>query len=101
MSKFVIYQGSGEWSALYVDGKLDRVGDHYLADERLRELVGAETVQSDDFMRGGDYRDDAAPTLDDLNAYAIDRAEKAEHAEQLREQAAELLAQAEKLSAER
>lgn len=93
-AKYVIYQGDNEWSALYVDGTLDRVGDHYLVDERLRELLGVETVQSDDFMRGGDSREHVAPTLHDLYLWSENRDALHREAQALREQAAALEAQA-------
>jgi TfoX/Sxy family transcriptional regulator of competence genes len=34
----VVFQGE-EWSALYIDGELDTVGDSYLVDERIASLV--------------------------------------------------------------
>lgn len=99
MPRVVVYEGSQEWSAVYVDGVLDRVGDHYLADERIRELFEVETIQSDDFMLGREGgREIVAKTLDDLNAYSIDRANRLEQAEGLRRKAAELEAQADQLA---
>ena len=95
MRKYVRYSGSSDWSALYVDGKLDKVGDHYYVDERIAELLGVETVDSDDFMMGGNYREDAAQTLEELEAYTRAREGKLETAEELRAKAAELLRQAE------
>ena len=83
-----------EWSALYVDGKLDRVGDHYLADERIRQLCGVRTVQDDAFMRGQSMRDGVAKTLDEVKAYARDRAGRKALARALREKAADLVAEA-------
>ena len=97
MPTMVLYQGSGEWSALYVDGILDRVGDHYLADERIAELAGVEVIQSDAFLRGGESRSDVAATLFEISQYSHDRAQRDEMAEKLRAKAAELLAEAEQL----
>ncbi len=31
---------AGEWAALYVDGKLEEVGDAYIAEERAFALLG-------------------------------------------------------------
>ena len=93
----IVYQGDADWSAVYLNGKLERVGDHYLADEWIREHFGVQTVQSNDFLRGGNGRADVAPTLDDLDAYSIDRASRQERAEELRRQAAELEAEANRL----
>lgn len=97
MPNMTLYRGSGEWSALYVNGTLDRVGDHYLADERIAELAGVEIVQSDDFLCGGSTRKDVAVTLEELNAYVTDRQERIRRAEQLRQQAAALNEEAARL----
>lgn len=86
----VVYQGSDEWSALYVGGTLDMVGSHYLIDERIRSLFDIETISSNDFMRGGNQRKDVARTLDELRMYTQQR----EHNERA---AAEMLAQAQEL----
>lgn len=69
MSDYVVYEGSGDWSALYVGGKLVLSGDHYLIDEKIRQIFNVETIQSDSFMRGGDYASDVAPTIDDIRSY--------------------------------
>lgn len=69
MTSYVVYEGSEDWSALYVDGKLVLANDHYLIDERIRQIFNVETIQSDSFMRGGDYASDVAPTIDDIRAY--------------------------------
>lgn len=92
--KVVIYDGSDEWSAVYLDGELQRVGDSYLADEWVREHFGVETIQSDDFLRGGDKRDDVAPTLAALKEWTDDRDARKRWADELREQAADLVARA-------
>lgn len=97
-SRVTVYEGSDDWSAVYVDGRLAQVGDHYLADEFLRRHFGVETVQSDDFLRGGSTRADVAPTLDDLQVWADERDARAARAEQMRLDAAELLAQAERMT---
>ena len=67
--KLVRYTGSDEWSALYIDGKLDKVGDHYLIDERIQELVGVEVFDSNDFLLGGDSLSDVAETLEEIQKY--------------------------------
>jgi len=95
--ELVKYEGSDEWSALYVDGKLDTVGDHYHATERIEQLVGVKVIQNDDFLRGGNYRADVAPTLEDLNLYVRERERREAEAARLRAQAAELRAQADAL----
>lgn len=92
--KVTIYEGPGEWSAVYLGDALQRVGDHYLADEWVRVHFGVETIQSDDFMRGGDTRDDVAPTLTDLHAYADDQRARKNWANELRAQAQSLIERA-------
>ena len=90
MTQYVIYRGSGDWSALYIDGKLERVGDHYLIDEKLQELFGVQTVSSDDFMRGQDEAAFVAQTIDEVVTYHTARKNRQEEAARLREEAATL-----------
>jgi hypothetical protein len=75
------YDPGGEWAALYVDGRLERVGDSYLAEEKAFEILGVKTVQDNAFLRGQHGRDGCAQTLDELAAYRtqrdVDRAEAA------------------------
>ena len=82
-----------EWAALYVDGKLERVGDSYLAEERAFELLGVKIVQDDSFLRGQTQAAGVAQTLDEVVAYSDERDEK-------RRRAAELRAEAERLTVE-
>lgn len=63
MADFVVYQGGDDWSALYRDGELVIAGDHYLIDERIRQFLGVQTIESDEFLRGGNSREDVAPDL--------------------------------------
>lgn len=95
--ELVKYSGSQEWSALYVDGKLDTVGDHYLISERLEDLLGVEVVESDAFMQGGHDRIDVAPTLELARQYEKAQELRHQRAESLREQAQALLAQADEI----
>ena len=77
------YQGSEEWSALYVDGKLAHVGDHYWVQEQLLYELGVEVISSDDFLRGGDDRESVAQNLTELEAYSASREEHEAQAELL------------------
>lgn len=97
MSEIVVYEGSEDWSALYIAGKLDMVADHYLVDERLREHFGVTTIQSDDFLQGGSQRGDVAKTLAEAEAYGSSSAKDHSQAEELEAQAAALLKQAAEL----
>lgn len=103
--KLELHIGTGEWSALYVDGKLYVIGDHYLADEAIRKLCGVVTVESGDFLRGGDgvarkaakdrpATPGPAQTLDEVHEYTRDRLERQRRVERLRTQAASLTEQA-------
>jgi hypothetical protein len=84
-----------EWAALYVDGKLDEVGDTYVTEERALELAGVTCVHDDAFMRGQTHREGVAQTLSDVTDYRERRATARERAELLRQRAADLLRQAE------
>lgn len=95
--KLTVYQGANEWSALYKDGKLEKVGDHYLIDERIRELYEIDTIQSEDFMQGGNYTHDVAQTLEEVEAYTKVREQNERTVEELRAQARGLIAQADRL----
>jgi hypothetical protein len=79
-----------EWSALYVDGRLALVGGGYLADERVRELVGVVTIQDDAFMRGQKCADGVAQTLEEVEAYRTERERRRTRAAELRAEAARL-----------
>lgn len=100
--KLVRYTGESDWSALYVDGKLHTVGDHYLVDEAIQVLVGVEEHQSEDFMKGGNYSEDVAKSLDELNEWVAKRDHEVAEAsrEEKLAKAAELIAEAEKLRQE-
>ena len=87
----------GEWAALYVDGRLDRVGDSYLADERAMEILGVEIVQDNAFLRGQSTREGVAQTLPEVAAYQRERAERLARARELRLSAAEAITEAERL----
>ena len=93
MTSYVRYQGE-EWAALYIDGKLDTVGDSYLSDERIAQILGVEEHSDDAFLRGGNSRSDVAQTLDELHAYVNEREDKLARAAELRAQAAALEAEA-------
>ena len=85
---------SGEWSALYVDGKLAQVGDTYVCEESLHTLLGITEVEGSDFMRGQNGRSGVAQTPQEVTAYSEEREAREHDAAQLRAQAQELLARA-------
>lgn len=93
----LVCDGTDEWSALYVDGHLERVGDHYLIDERIRELAGVVTLQTNDFLRGGNHREDVADTVSQIQVYRTQRQDRETQAADLRLQAKQLMERAGKL----
>ena len=99
MPKYETYRDESieEWSALYVDGKLEVVGDSYLIDERLQQLVGVE-LKEGNFLLGGDHSSDVAKTSEEIDKYEVTRTERQQQADELREQAAKLLEEADRLS---
>ena len=99
--KLIVYKSEEveEGSALYVDGKLDRVWDHYLIDERIQELTGVISREGN-FLLGGNSYSDAAQTVEEIDTYESKRDQEKNEAAQLEAQAAELIAQAKRLRGE-
>lgn len=93
--QYVVYE-SDDWSGLYVDGKLKRVGDGYLIDEELREIFGVVTIQNEDFFLGHKHpsREQVAQTLEEVDAFVATRTDRERAADTLRAEAARLLAEA-------
>lgn len=89
--------GSGEWAALYVDGKLETVGDSHNAEEQAMALAGIVTVHDSAFMRGQKYREGVAKTLEEVTEFRDKRDRVLAEAARLRLQAAELEALAKEL----
>lgn len=88
-----------EWSALYVDGKLERVGDTYLIHERVYELAGVEELDGN-FLLGGKSYSDAANTIEEIKTYESAKAEKLARAAELRAEADKLTEEAKQLMRE-
>jgi hypothetical protein len=93
--KYVRYQGGNEWSALYIDGKLDKYGDHYIVDERIEELLGVEVRNSDAFVLDDDHT--VCPLLTDVEDRKTMLESIAIREKKMRDDAADLLAQADQL----
>lgn len=74
--ELVRYGGTEDWSALYIDGELDIVGDHYLIDERISELAGVTRRDSDSFMRDGEDRSSVAQTLEEIQEFEQEQSER-------------------------
>lgn len=90
---------SGEWAALYADGRLvtGTVGDAYLAEERAFALHGIKQVFDDGFMQGQTSITGVAQTLKDVEDYRLLRETSRIRAAELREQAQHLLNEAQEL----
>lgn len=88
---------ASDWAALYKDGKLVRVGDSYLAEERALELLGVEIVHNDAFMRGQSRKDGVAQTLDEVDEYILDRLNRHNLAEEKKIEIERLLGQVREL----
>ena len=98
-AKYVIYTGAEEWDALYVDGKLRRVGDKYLINETLREILGCVEIDSDAYFLGGKgYAEEVPTRIETVEEYRTrltnEVAQRRVMAESLRAQAAQLEAEA-------
>ena len=97
--KLVRYRDE-EWSALYINGELDTVGDSYLSDDRISELLDITEISDNAFLQGGDSYEDVAKTLEEVEAYSLKQNEAEEilaEAEVLQLKAEELLRQAAEL----
>lgn len=98
MAQYVLYTGDAEWDALYIDGKLDLLGDRHYTRERFMEILGVELRDTDAYFLGRDPKyDNAAKTLAEVEAYEGRPGSELARADQLRAQANELLAQADEL----
>lgn len=85
---------------VYKDGKLERAGDHYLADEWLQELAGVKVVDDDAGVCIPDGRT-ALSTLAEVHAADDARAERLMVAEGKRADAQRLIKEAEALEAQK
>lgn len=71
----VIHHSIGDWAAVYVDGKLERIGDTADMLEHALEELGVRMVWDSQFMLGQTKRDGAAKTLEEIEAYEIRRSQ--------------------------
>lgn len=88
----------GEWTAVYVNGKLEVVGDHYHAEEWMEDYLGVDHYYTDEFLLGSDG-DEVANTVQEIEEYRAQKdrgveeqieAEKQAEIERLRARLAEL-----------
>jgi hypothetical protein len=88
------FHRSGEWTGVYLDGKLVRAGDHYLADEWLQARVGVKVVDSDAWIPDGR---NALETLADVKEETERREGLAREIQRKRDQMATLEREAREL----
>jgi len=89
-----------EWAVLYVDGKLERIGDSYLIDERIRQLSGVTELDEGKFWDTVNSYDDAPQTLEEARALItppVKVTADGRTADELRAEAGRLLAEADRL----
>lgn len=80
--ELVRYSNEIEWTALYVDGKLDTVGDSYLIDDRIAVLANVNEREGD-FTCGTNRREGVPGTLIELEDFLQEAEESARTQEQL------------------
>lgn len=85
---------------VYKDGQLQRAGDHYLADEWLQELCNVTVVNDEAGVCIPDGHN-ALKTLAEVHAAEEARKQRLNVAENLRIEAAQLLAEAAELEAQK
>lgn len=99
--ELIRYTGPNDWSALYVNGDLEIVGDHTQVDERISQICNVEEREGDYFLMGSHNKKEAAQTIEQLEAYQNRKHEQAtKMAANLREKAAGLIREAEALENE-
>lgn len=91
---------SNDWTMVYKDGVLVRSGDHYLADEWLQAEVGVTVVDDEAGVCIPDGHI-AITNLSEVMERVRQREDRNKAAQQLREKAEGLLAEAQKLEAQK
>lgn len=86
----------GEWTMVYLNGKLVKYGDHYHADEWLQEQVGVRVVEDDDGFSAPDGHN-PIKDLAEVKANKIAAAERDAAAERKRAEARALLEEADRI----
>jgi hypothetical protein len=89
-----------DWTMVYKDGQLQQAGDHYLADEWLQKLCSVKVVDDDAGVCIPDGQN-ALKTLAYVHAAEEARKQRLNVAENLRIEAARLLAEAAKLESQK
>lgn len=100
MSDKIQFRVFGEWTAVYLNGELARVGDSYLADEWLQERCGVEVVEDPHQLCMADPWK-AYPTLAEVEEREDAFKRRQVEAAHLREQAAELARRADQIETAR
>lgn len=100
LSDRIQFRRYGEWTMVYLNGKLIRAGDHYLADEWLQQRYAVEVVDDDKGLCMTNLRE-AVPTLAEVEAIERRDAEAIAEADRLRDEARKLLDRANTIDPDR
>lgn len=80
---------AGEWSAVYINGSLaNGPHDHYICEDYILSLIGAEVYESDVFLLGTSQQ--AATTVEDIEEYEEAQSKRLWEATKLKQQIAQL-----------
>lgn len=96
MTDEIEFWQAGEWTMVYLNGELQRAGDHYLADEWLQQHFGVVVVDDPDSCSVPDGHH-ALKLLDEARESLRLDQERKEQAAELRRQAEELCERAKDL----
>lgn len=92
-----LFVTSGDWAALYIDGKFEGQGHEHNMYERVLSVTGINVDYSDDFLRGDLSGNSVAQTVDEVEQYRLDKLNRHRLAQQKRLEAEELLREAARL----
>jgi hypothetical protein len=93
MSDEIEFWVTGEWTMVYLNGELQRAGDHYLAAEWLEEHYGVTVVQDEAGVSVPDGHN-ALRTLAEVHAASKAHSERMAEAQRKRDEATRLLSEA-------
>ena len=96
MSDKIQFRRFQDWTMVYLNGELQRAGDHYLADEWLQARFGVEIVDDEAGVCIPDGRN-ALKTLAEVAEAGAAHQRRTLAAAEKRKMAADLLAEAEEL----
>lgn len=96
MTDEIEFWKAGEWTMVYFNGELVCYGDHYHADEWLQKRCGVKVVQDDASFSVPDSHH-PIEDLAEVKAAMDEADQRVKRAEALRRQAADLMAEANRI----